>query len=189
MEFWDVVAGRHSIRDYRDEPVPHALVDKLLHAAALAPSAENSQPWRYHVAVGELRHDVGAIMSQATIHLEEYLSMLGPEHREEVVKWFSSLGDAPVVIGVSLPENESDLGTVNNLLSVGASIENLLLAATAEGLGTCNVTFGWWVRDELSTAFRVGEGRSIVAMITLGWPSDVPPLAPQHDEDVADWYE
>lgn len=189
MDFWDVLAGRHSVRDYRDEPVAHEVVERVLHAAALAPSAQNSQPWHYHIAVGDLRREVGAIMSQATVHLEEYLSMLPPEDREFVLKWFSTLGDAPVIIGVSAPDPESESDLHNTLLSVGASIQNLLLAATAEGLGACNVTFSWWVRDDLARVFRVEDGRSVVSVITLGWPSDVPPVAPKHSDDVADWYE
>lgn len=189
MDFWNVVEKRHSIRDYRDTPVPHEVIEKLLHAAALAPSGENLQPWRYHVATGAHREEIGAIMSQATVHLSEYLEMQGPEHRDMLVKWFSSLGDAPVIIGVSVADSDSELGRLNNLLSVGASVQNLLLAATNEGLGGCNITFGWWMRDELAEAFNIGEGRTIASIVTLGYPSDVPPVAPEHQSDVADWYE
>jgi len=189
MEFWDVVENRHSIRDYRNEPVPHALIEKVLHAAALAPSGENLQPWRFHIAVGDLREEIGAIMSQATVHLSEFIEMQGPDQHDVLTKWFSSLGDAPVVIGVSVADADTDLGRHNNLLSVGTSVQNLLLAATDEGLGACNITFGWWMRDELAAAFNIGHGRSIASIITLGYPSDVPPVAPEHDADVADWYE
>ncbi len=189
MEFWKVVEDRHSIRDYRDTPVDRETLERLLGAAALAPSGENLQPWRYHVATGVLREEIGAIMAQATVHFSEYLEMKDPEDREVLVKWFSSLGDAPVVIGVSVADADSEMGRLTNLLSVGASIQNLLLAATAEGLGTCNITFGWWMRDELASAFNVGSGRSIVSIVTVGYPSDVPPVAPEHEADIADWYE
>jgi nitroreductase len=192
MEFWQVIDSRHSIRDFRPDPVPRELIERMLHAAAAAPSAMNAQPWEYHVAVGHAREQVGQIVAEATIHLEEYVEHLGPrgsEGYQRAVDWYESLGNAPVVLGVAMLEPDSDADAVNKLLSVGASVENLMLAATAEGLGACNITFTSWVKDELAEFFNVGEGRSIVALIALGYPSDTPPLAPEHREDIADWFE
>lgn len=189
MEFWDVVENRHSVRDFEDVEVPREKLMKLLHAASAAPSAMNEQPWRYHVATGGARAEVGQMIGQATVHLTEYMDVLGPKHYEDALRWYSSLGDAPVVIGVSMPSPQSEFDGVNKLLSVGASIENLQLAATAEGLGSCNITFAWWVREDLARLFDVAEGWSVVAVIAIGVPSEVPPVAPPHAEDVADWLE
>jgi len=187
MDFWTVVEGRHSVRAFRSDPVPRELIERLLHAASAAPSAMNEQPWRFHVAVGDARMEVGKVVAQATVHLEEYMEQLGREHYDEAVSWYSSLGNAPAIIGVSMLDAISDLDLTNKLLSVGASIENLMLAATAEGLASCNITFAWWVRDELAQAFEIGGGRSIVAILAVGYAADVPPLAPVHREDVAEW--
>jgi nitroreductase len=187
MEFWDVITERHSTRDYLPDPVPREKLQRVLHAAALAPSAMNEQPYRFHVAEGEARQRAGAVVAQATVHLEEFMKQLGPEHYATAVEWYSSLGQAPIVIGVSMPQAESDLDSINKLLSVGAALENLMLAATAEGLATCNITFAWWVRDQLAEAFEVEPGHEMVAILALGMPSETPPLAPPHSDDVADW--
>jgi nitroreductase len=187
MDFWDVIEGRHSIRDYRPDPVPPEKLERLMHAASLAPSSMNAQPWRFHVAAGETRAEIGRLLAQATVHLEEYIDQLDPEHYEQAVAWFSSLGGAPVVVGVSMAEPASELERLNGLLAIGGSIENLMLAATDEGLASCNITFGWWVRDELAEALEVGDGRTVVALIVLGYPSEVPPIAPPHRQDIADW--
>lgn len=188
MEFWDVIDGRHSTRAYSEQAVPREKLTRILHAAAAAPSAMNSQPWRYHVAEGDARVDVGKLLAQATVHLTEYIEVLGPERYEAAVEWYSSLGNAPVVIGVSAPRSETEFDVTNTLLSVGASIQNVLLAATAEGLGACNITFAWWVREELGDRFGVSEDRDIVAIIALGYPSSAVQMAsPPHREDVADW--
>lgn len=187
MDFWSVVSNRHSVRDFRPDPVPREQLERLLHAAALAPSAMNAQPWRYHVAQGEARQRVGELVAQATVHLEEYMEQLGPENYQWAVEWYSSLGGAPVVVGVSMPHGESEMDLTNKLLSVGASLENFMLAATAETLATCNITFAWWVRDQLAEGFEIGEGREIVAIVALGYPGAVPPMAPEHREDIADW--
>lgn len=187
MEFWDVIENRHSYRDFRSDPVPREVIEKCLHAAAAAPSALNEQPWRFHVTTGVSRSNLGKVIAQATVHLSEYMEVLGPERYEDALHWYSSLGDAPVVIGVSMPVAASDLDATNKLLSVGAAVENFQLAANAEGLGACNITFALWVRDELAEALAIGEGRTVVCLVALGYPSATPPAAPPRNEDIAVW--
>ena len=70
------------------------------------------------------------------------------------MKWYSFLGEAPVVIGVTTPEIEGDFNLLNKYISVGCAIENLLLALADVGLGACNITFSYWVRDELGAGVR-----------------------------------
>lgn len=189
MDFWKVLESRRSVRDYRSDPVPQESLERALAAAAGAPSAMNEQPWRFHVSTGEARQRVGEVVSSATMHLAEYMDVLGPDHYEDALKWYSSLGDAPVVIIVSMTRPDNDFDATNKLLSVGAAIENLLLALTAEGLGTCNITFAWWVRDDLAKLVELDESRQVVAIISVGYASDAPLAAPPHNPDVADWYE
>jgi nitroreductase len=187
MEFWDVLENRHSARDFSDQPLTRDTVERIIHAAGMAPSAMNSQPWRFHVAAGGARQRVGAVMAQATAHLEEYMSLIGPDHYEMAVKWYSELGGAPVVIGVSMAPAQDDFEYTNTLLSIGAAVENLLLAATAEGLAACNVTFLKWLGAGLEEVFGIHEGRHIVAVIALGHPGETPPPAPPKNPDISDW--
>lgn len=189
MDFWDVLDARHSTRDFRPDPIPRKVLERMIHAAATAPSSMNSQPWRFHITTGARRAELGKIVAQATVHLEEYLDHLGPERYEQAVQWYSSLGDAPVVIGVSMQAPDSDIDQVNKLLSVGASIENLMLAATAQGLGTCSITFTSWVRDELGELFGLADDRAVVAIIAVGFQSEIPVVAPRHRADIMDWLE
>lgn len=189
MEFLEVVASRHSTRDFVDTPVDRAVLERVFAVAASAPSAMNSQPWRYHVCVGDSRLALGRIIAQATVYLEEYVEVLGPERYEDAVRWYSSMGNAPVLIGVSAPDTATEFEAINVLVSVGASLENLLLAATNEGLAACNVTFAWWVREQLNEFLRIPEGRAIVAVIALGHPGAVPPAAPPKIEGIAEYVE
>lgn len=187
MEFWQVVEGRHSVRDFKPDPIPREVLARMVHAASIAPSAMNEQPWRFHVTTGETRSALGKLVSQATIHLSEYMEVLGPERYEDAVKWYSSLGDAPVVIAVSVATPESDFDNINRLVSVGAALENLMLAATAQGLGCCNITFSWWVKDELEKLLGIDAERTMVSIVAIGYPSDAPLAAPPKNEDIADW--
>ncbi len=187
MEFSELVRSRHSIRDFKSDPVPRELLQGAIEAAAMAPSAMNSQPWHFYVATGATRAKVGEIISQSTIHLSEYMDALGPRRYEDAVKWYSFLGEAPVVIGISTPEVEGDFNLLNKYLSLGCAIENLLLGLANVGLGACNVTFSYWVRDELGSVFGIPHGTGIAACVAVGYPSEVPPVAPARDLNVVEY--
>lgn len=189
MDLWEALEGRHSVRLFRSQPVADEVMKRVLHAAVLAPSAFNSQPWRFHVTRGSTRISLGTLLAQATVHLAEYMEMLGPERYQEAINWYSSLGDAPVILGVSVPRAESELDEMNKLISVGAAVENLMLAATDEGLGTCVITFAWWVKDELAELLDIGDDRQMVALLAVGYPRDTVPASPPHSNDVAVWYD
>ncbi len=49
-----------------------------------------------------------------------------------------------------------------------------MLAAFAEGLGCCNITFSFWVRDKLADLLGIGEEREIISLVLLGHPAEVP---------------
>ena len=53
MQFDDVVLGRRSIRGYKPDPVPRALIEEIIGLAMRAPSSMNTQPWNFYVIAGE----------------------------------------------------------------------------------------------------------------------------------------
>ena len=185
MQFVDVLRNRHSVRDFRDEPVPAEAIERLVFAASTAPSSMNEQPWKLYVATGETRAGIGEVVSRTTSHLQEYAEALPPEMYDSAVRWYDTLGDAPVVIGVAMRSGHGGLEQMNRYLSVGAAIENLLLAVVDERLAACNITSSWWVRDELEEILGIPEDWELVSLIALGYPTDEPPLAPDHDADIA----
>jgi nitroreductase len=184
VEFSDVIKHRHSVRRFSEDAVDPAVLRSVLDAASLAPSALNEQPWRFYVATGATRARVGEIMAQSTVYLTDFIEVLGPDHYAEAQHWYTELGGAPVIIGVTIPDTGDEFMLLNRIMSVGTSVENLLLAAVNEGLGACSVTFSYWVRTDLESAFGVDPDRRIVSLIVLGWP-DGPPAAPAHSRDIA----
>jgi nitroreductase len=185
MDLMQAIMGRHSVRAFTSDPVDAATLDTLIGAAAAAPSSYNSQPWYFHVAKGETRRRVGEIIAQSTVYLGEYMQLIGPEKSKQLEAFFAELGGAPIVIAVSVPPVDDDhAARVNEYLSAGCAIENLLLATHAAGLGACNITFPHWVRDELVAAFGVPTERELVSLIVLGHPAEQP-VAPPHRTDVA----
>jgi nitroreductase len=61
----DALEGRSSVRGYLDRPVPRQLVERILTAAARAPSGNNSRPWRVHVLTGSARARIGDVILAA----------------------------------------------------------------------------------------------------------------------------
>lgn len=177
------------IRSFTGEPVGRDVLDRLLRAAALAPSAYNRQPYRFDVATGSKREELVKAVSMCTLHVAEYLGITDEASIALAEQWYANLGNAPVAIVVSVPEaGEDDLGRINNYLAAGTAIENLLLAGVDEGLGCCNITASFWVRDELARVVELPEDREIVSMVMVGYPAEEP-LAPAHSLDVATFHD
>jgi nitroreductase len=174
MEVFEAILNRRSIRKFSGAPVDRPLIERVIQAAGAAPSAANAQPWHFHVTTGASRDVVCGVTALSTVHLQEYLDMLPPTDYEAAERFFANLGSAPVVIVVSVPVAEEEPTRINDTLATGCAIENLMLAAFAEGLGCCNITFSFWVRDKLAELLGIPDDREIVSLVLLGHPAEVP---------------
>ena len=175
MDALETMRARHSYRAYTDEPVDRETLEVLIEAARLAPSPMNSQPWRFHVATGETRRKIDEVMGAA-------------DRAAAVAGFASNLGNAPVVIAVSVPRPTDGMSSIDMYVAAGAAIENLLLEATEQGLATVNVTFSFWMRDKLAEILGLSEDREIVSLIAVGHAAHAP-VAPPHNADVATWHD
>lgn len=190
MSFAELVRSRRSVRYFRPDPVADDVLKRIVEAACMAPSARDEQPWCLHVTRGETRRELGRIVAQTTGYLAEYVDVLGEDGLDKAMRWYSSLGDAPVVVAISAPESESEFESVNRLLSVGTALENLLLATADEGLGACTVTFSHWVRDDMRQPLSLAPDRSIVALVAIGLPAESAPPEPRViHPDTVEWYD
>jgi nitroreductase len=188
MDLYEVIRARRSVRAFSPEPVEREKLDRVFAAAASAPSAMNAQPWRFHVAIGKTREIVGQTMAQSTLHLREYIGILPQEKLDFAEHFYADLGRAPVVVAVSAPAIAEDFDKVNVYVSVGCALENMLLAATAEGLACCGLTFSFWVRDDLASVYGLSSDREIVALVLVGYPAESP-VAPPHNLDVVTYHD
>lgn len=182
MEVYEAIMNRRSIRRFDGAPVDLEVVERLVRAASAAPSAGNSQPWHFHVTSGASRDAVCGITALSTVHLQEYLDMLPPTDYEAAERFFANLGNAPVVIVVSVPVPEDEASRINDVLATGCAIENLMVAAFAEGLGCCNITFSFWVRDKLSERLEIPADREIISLVLLGHPAEIPEAAARRSD-------
>lgn len=182
MDLYDAIMSRHSVRAFTSEDVDSAALDRMLRAAMAAPSAGNAQPWHFYVVTGDTRERVGGAMAQSTVHLKDYIDELPPERIEAAERFYANLGGAPVLVALSVPRSDDPMGRTHNDIAAGCAIENLLLAARAEGLGACNLTVPSWVMDELDEILEVPVDRELVSITIVGHPAEAP-LAPEHSFD------
>jgi len=188
MDVFEAIHRRRAVRRYRPDPVRDEDIHTILDAANWAPSAMNRQQWEFVVVTGNKIRDMGE--SYRAI-IEEYTKNWDPSPlrgaltREEFIRFAGTYGGAPVVIVVLTDAADTPDFHKANIESASAAMENLLLAATALGLGTCWMTGP--LRDEtaLRTILSIPEGKEIVAVTPLGFPSEVPAGQPRLDPELA----
>ncbi len=176
--FFDVALGQRACRRFSDRPVDDELVVRCLEAAVHAPSAENRQPWRFVVVREEgTRQAIGALTRRAwrdggRQHSEGRLS---PSLLAAVNDGAESgMVTAPVIVVVC---GDSTLGLQLTLpASVFPATQNLLLAATAVGLGSTMTTLAMVFADDLRQLLHLPVAVYPMAVVPLGWPAR--PLGP-----------
>ena len=157
LDFRGVLTGRFSCRSFEAAPVPRERIVELLEAAQGAPSAGNLQPWRFLVVIGAAHRRA---LADAAFGQEFVAS-------------------APVTIVVCAVPDECarTYGARGRdlycLQDTAAATENLLLAATAAGLGACWV--GAFDEASVRRALALEPGWRPVAMIPIGVPAEAPP--------------
>jgi nitroreductase len=154
LEFFEVIARRHSVRTYRPDPVPEDLIRQCLEAARTAPSWRNGQCWRFIVV-----QDHAVIEQLASQRIYGY----------PINRWLAS---APaVVVACADPRESGQHGTLPYwAVDTAIAMEHLVLAAIALGLGTCWI--GGFPEDAVSRLLGIPEPIRVVAYTPLGFPAD-----------------
>ena len=182
MELMEAIRQRRSIRAFDGAMVEREVIDRLIDAATYAPSRFNVQPWHFHVATGSARDRVAQVMALTTAHLDEYLDVLGPEGIEHAAQFYADLGGAPVIIGISAKHVDDPTEWLDDTISVGAALQNFLLAAVDNGLVACSLTAPDWLRDHLIEALAIPEGSEIMALVVLGYADEEPQPKSRHTD-------
>jgi nitroreductase len=185
MNTLDAIAERRSIRKFQDRPLPNEVLRQILHAATLAPSGKNRQPWRFCVVRDEARAEMVRIMREAIARFAERGESTGS------AKWTVEVMDkAPVTVFVFNPyagheQTLEDIGAVIpnvvDVQSVGAAIQNMLLAAWELGVGSLWICDVFYAYEELCE--WLGETHQLIAAISLGYADESPSPRPRQSLD------
>ncbi len=184
VDLYDVIKGRRSIRKFKQTPVAKDLLEKIFDIALWAPSGMNRQNWKLFVLTGERKEELVSICSTSFEYLEPQLQELfaeKPKIVEATRRFFKRLGGAPVVVCAYFePANMVDVTSYQN---VAAVIQNMLLVAHAEGLGTCWMTGPVYVTNQIDRFLGV-TNMTLVAIIPLGYPDETPKVPPRRPDRV-----
>jgi coenzyme F420-0:L-glutamate ligase/coenzyme F420-1:gamma-L-glutamate ligase len=185
VDFWDVMAGRRSIRRYTGAPVPPSTVNRVLRAASRAPSAHNAQPWRF-VVIASQDVRVRLVKRMAERYDRDMVRQGTPEavRARRLRRSMELMGAAPVMIvaflsgspgpGVDPARSTEDQERLLGIQSVAVAVENLLLAACASGLGACWYSAPLFCPDVVNGVLGPHASGEPMALVTLGYPDESP---------------
>ncbi len=198
MDALEAIAGRHGVLRFRPDPVESEKIDAVLRAAVAAPSPVNLQPWAFVVVTDSTMTAKVArylLEVQETRVFNEFMDM--PASRtERMMGFYEGFDGTPCFVLLCLqpkavfarPEDEAVLRQWY-LVSLGAAMQNLLIAATALGLGTR--WYGGFALDNdgapLKELLGIPAEVEIIAATPLGYHDEQP--KPRPVQDRADVYE
>jgi len=184
----DAIKKRRSIRNYAPRRVSPEILREILEAARWAPSAHNVQPWRFIVLTDlPQKRELAKAMADAWM-ADMIKDGFLPEAREKMsdasVERFTH---APVLILACLTmsdmdryEDESRQRSERDLAvqSLGAAIQNMLLAAHDRELGACWFCAPVFCKEAVRTILKIPKDVEPQALIAMGYPAEAP-SAPQ----------
>ena len=163
MKVYEAICKRRTIRRFSQEPVPKEILEKLIKAARLAPSAANLQPCEYIVV------DEPSLVANvfSTLRWAGYIAPRGdpPEEERPVAYIIVLLNKEKVKAG-----GERD---------AAAGIENIVLAALEEGIGSC--WLGSIERETLRGILNIPNRCDIDSVVALGYPKESPVVEEMKD--------
>ena len=173
MSLLDLMKHRKSVRDFLDRPVEREKIAMCLEAARVAPSACNSQPWRF-VVVDEpsLKNQLCKVAFSGIYSINSFCKM------------------APVIV-VVISEKSRFIarvggmfrGTKYYLIDIGIACEHFVLQAEDLGLGTCWI--GWFNEKRVKSVLNIPQHKKIDVLLALGY-YDGKKLKSGHDREPAD---
>ena len=161
MDALECLTTRMSVRSFLPDPVPKDILESLVDAGRLAPTANNTQPWDFIVVTDEAKR----------------------KRLAELMTYGKFLAESPAAIVVSCR------ATANYVEDGSAAVENIMLAGWAQGVGSCWVAgvekpYG----PEILEMFNAPADHKLVAVIALGYPAAKGErIAKRSLNDVAHW--
>jgi nitroreductase len=194
----EAILKRRSIRKFLDKPVSAEMINEILEAARLAPSASNRQPWRFIVVTdpkerAKLRQICWdqAFIEQAPVvficcaDLTAYAQPSRLKRSQEFIDYgvtetLSGRFADPELRAALLKLPDPDLGifVAAAVANTYIAIEHMVLTATALGLGSC------WVgalgaEGEINAMFGLPKTTVVAAVLPVGYPATTPPPRPR----------
>jgi len=192
MDTQKALLNRRSIRKYLDKPVDMDVVKRIMTAATWAPSGGNSQPWRFYVATGAKRDEFIQAMADASgpdsPSIQAYDEEMVPAYEKGLRQAFAGKASEEDLKKLgAISEKHNDYGSFRffqaavaivvtrpaaggSLMDIGAGVENLIIAAQGEGLGTCWLGKPLRFSDTIKRVLQIPDDENLVTSVSLGYP-------------------
>ncbi len=159
QELLDLINTRQSDRAYLSNPIEKEKIDRIIEAGRMAPSACNSQPWKFIIVdETELKNKIADCTSSKILGLNHFTKQ-APVHIvivEERAKFTANAGG--LIKSKHFP-----------LIDIGIAAEHICLQAAAEGLGSCML--GWFDEPKVKKLLDIPKSKRVPLIITLGYPA------------------
>jgi len=172
----DAIAARRSIRKFKSDPLPDEMLQMILTAATQAPSGKNRQPWRLVVVKGDKCAEMVCVMREGIAKAKAQSQNPGSSI------WSANVMEqAPVTVFVFNPRGthpwlahsvDQMFNDVVDIQSIGAAIQNMLLAAQDLGVGSLWICDVFYAYEELCA--WLGEKGQMIAAVSLGYADESP---------------
>ena len=186
MELNETITQRASIRNFTDEPISLKDLKEMVRRAGLAPSINNSQPWKFYAITNQ--NILQAMAKAVQMKIDElFPDVSGKDANiKETINIFSTIFvKAPAIIAVAASSYEAlsdkmlsnsnlthdDLNVLRvypDIQSVGASVQNLLLTAVDLGYGACWLSGMLVARDELQEILKIEAPYKLITFVAVG---------------------
>lgn len=158
MEFSELIKERYSVRSYKSTPVPDEILETILEAGRVAPSAHNSQPQMIYVAKSE-------------------------DSQKKIASICPCTFGAPVILVIAYDKNRQRMSKMNPGYGFGENdtaiaCTHMMLQAADLGIGSCWV--GMFNRQEMSVILELPENITVIGLLLLGYASDDAKPLPLH---------
>jgi nitroreductase len=167
MDAFDAIARRTSARSFRPDPVPRYVLERLLAAAVRAPNHKLTEPWRFAVMTGETKRRYAEIRRA---HRRARFDPPDDPRAEAAAEktWREHLA-TPAFVVVMCKVADDPVRREEDYGAAMMAIENLMIAATADGLGSVVRTGGIMEHPEVRALAQVPEGYRIVGIVSVGY--------------------
>jgi nitroreductase len=144
MDVFEAVKARRSIRAYTNKAVPREVLEKILEAGRLAPSARNVEPGHFIAVTDEKKRKALAKGVFAKFVAQAPLVIVTCGDRKASSDWYA--------------------------VDVSLAVENMILTAVSEGLGTCCV--GSFDEQDVKSELKIPDNYEVIVMLTVGYAAE-----------------
>ncbi len=178
MNIFELIRNRRSIRQFKPDPIPPDVLDRIMESAIWAPSAMNRQPWKFFILTDEMRDRLASLHQPLWENFKPALvERYGEEGAEKRRDLYHNFAGAPVAI-VCFAE-VSDGTEKMDIISASLACQNLVLAAWEEGIGSLMMTSSLAMKDEIAFLCGIDQKKHEMVMVILLGATDETPDPPE----------